>query len=150
MLRVAVTVYNQSFGVVRETRDLRLARGKVELAFKDVSARIQPETVQLREKYVGRTIDVYRSPRAEDRRLKSPRASSCSASNQSGASYQNAQRQLVAGDEVEDFEPTDGDFTVVELSLPFMEKDAATFTFNVMVPARGKTKVTYRVRLRYC
>ena len=83
---VAVTVYNQNFGVVRETRRLRLARGKVELAYQDVAANIQPETVRLRsttpgarfgvleqnyrydlltpakllEKYVGRTINVYR------------------------------------------------------------------------------------------
>lgn len=52
--------------------------------------------------------------------------------------------------EVEDFEPIGGDWTVLESSLPFEKKDASTFTFNVKVPARGKTKVTYRVRLRYC
>jgi hypothetical protein len=83
---VAVTVYNQNFGVVRDTRRLKLARGRVELSFKDVSANVQPETVRLRsltpgaafevleqnyrydlltpakllEKYVGRTINVYR------------------------------------------------------------------------------------------
>ena len=83
---VAITVYNQNFGVVKDTRRLKLAPGRVELAFKDVSANIQPETVQLHaltsgaklqvleqnyrydlltpskllEKYVGRTITVYR------------------------------------------------------------------------------------------
>jgi hypothetical protein len=83
---VAVTVYNQNFGLVHDRRRLDLARGKVELAFKDVSAHIQPETVRLHgatpgarldvleqdyrydlltpskllEKYVGRTINVYR------------------------------------------------------------------------------------------
>jgi hypothetical protein len=83
---VAVTVYNQGFAVVKDTRGLRLADGRVELAFQDVSANIQPETVQLRslthgarlevleqnyrydlltpakllEKYVGRSITVYR------------------------------------------------------------------------------------------
>ncbi len=83
---VAVTVYNQNFGVVRDTRRLKLASGRVELSFKDVSANIQPETVRLHgltngarfsvleqnyrydlltpakllEKYVGRTINVYR------------------------------------------------------------------------------------------
>jgi hypothetical protein len=81
---VAVTVYNQNFGLVHETRRLALRRGKVELAFKDVSAHIQPETVRLRgasgaqldvleqdyrydlltpskllEKYVGRSVAVY-------------------------------------------------------------------------------------------
>ncbi len=83
---VAVTVYNQNFGVVKDTRRLKLAPGLVELSFKDVSAKIQPETVQLHsltpgarlevleqnyrydllspskllEKYVGKSITVYR------------------------------------------------------------------------------------------
>lgn len=83
---VAVTVYNQNFGVVKDTRRIALAPGRVELAFKDVSANVQPETVHLRsltrgarfevleqnyrydlltpakllEKYVGKTIHVYR------------------------------------------------------------------------------------------
>jgi hypothetical protein len=40
--------------------------------------------------------------------------------------------------------------SVAATSLPYDKKDAGTFTFNVKIPARGKTKVTYRVRLRYC
>jgi len=52
--------------------------------------------------------------------------------------------------EVEDFEPILGDWTVVESSQPYVKKDAGTFTFNVKVPARGKTKLSYKVRLRYC
>jgi hypothetical protein len=52
--------------------------------------------------------------------------------------------------EVEDYEPIGGDWTVLESSLPYEKKDAGTFTFNVKVPARGKTKLTYRIRLRYC
>jgi len=52
--------------------------------------------------------------------------------------------------EVEDYEPIGGDWTVLESSIPYDKKDAGTFTFNIKVPARGKTKVTYRVRLRYC
>lgn len=83
---VAVTVYNQDFGVVRESRHLKLSPGLVELSFKDVSSSIQPETVRLHsltrgaqfdvleqnyrydlltpakllEKYVGKSISVYR------------------------------------------------------------------------------------------
>ncbi len=83
---LAVTIYNQNFGVVRDTRRLNLGSGRVELSFKDVSSRIQPETVQLHsltkgalfevleqnyrydlltpakllEKYVGKQIAVYR------------------------------------------------------------------------------------------
>jgi hypothetical protein len=52
--------------------------------------------------------------------------------------------------EVEDYEPIGGDWGIVESSIPYVKKDAGTFSFNVKVPARGKTKLTYRVRLRYC
>lgn len=52
--------------------------------------------------------------------------------------------------EVEDYEPIGGDWTILESSIPYDKKDAGTFTFNIKVPARGKTKVSYRVRLRYC
>jgi hypothetical protein len=82
---VAITVYNQNFGLVREVRDVTLTRGEVELEFGDVAASIQPETVHIRsargdglrvleqnyqydllnpqkllEKYVGRAVTVYR------------------------------------------------------------------------------------------
>jgi hypothetical protein len=82
---VMITVYNQNFGLVREVRDLALARGALSLEFGDVASSIQPETVHLRslggerltvleqnyqydllspqkllEKYVGRTVKVYR------------------------------------------------------------------------------------------
>lgn len=83
---VAVTVYNQNFGLVREVRTLDLRRGTVALEFGDVASGIQPETVHIRpiggggvqvleqnyqfdllspqkllEKYVGRTVNVYRT-----------------------------------------------------------------------------------------
>ncbi len=82
---VAITVYNQNFGLVREVRDVTLTRGQVALEFGDVASSIQPETVhisprrvgalsvleqnyqydllnpqKLLEKYVGRTVIVYR------------------------------------------------------------------------------------------
>lgn len=83
---VAITVYNQNFGLVRETRRLDLRRGTVSLEYGDVASGIQPETVHIRplgrgplrvleqnyqydllspqkllEKYVGRTVNVYRT-----------------------------------------------------------------------------------------
>jgi len=83
---VAITVYNQNFGLVREVRTLDLTRGRVSLEYGDVASGIQPETVHIRpiggsglqileqnyqfdllspekllEKYVGRTINVYRT-----------------------------------------------------------------------------------------
>jgi hypothetical protein len=83
---VAITVYNQNFGLVREVRDLVLGTGRIALEFRDVPAQIEPETVhieslgrsdalrvleqnyqydllnpqKLLEKYVGRTVKVYR------------------------------------------------------------------------------------------
>lgn len=84
--KIAVTVYNSNFALVKEERSLPLGRGRVELAYGDVSAHIQPETVHIRamdeegglvvleqnyrydllspekllEKYVGRTLKVAR------------------------------------------------------------------------------------------
>jgi hypothetical protein len=46
--RLAVTVYNSSFALVREERRLRLGVGRVALAYSDVSAHIQPETIVIR------------------------------------------------------------------------------------------------------
>ncbi len=83
---VAITVYNQDFGLVREVRTLDLRAGRVALEYGDVASGIQPETVHIRplgggglqvleqnyqfdllspqkllEKYVGRTVRVYRT-----------------------------------------------------------------------------------------
>ncbi len=46
--RVAVTIYNDNFGLVREERSVALGEGRVELAYADVSAHIEPETVQIK------------------------------------------------------------------------------------------------------
>ncbi len=51
---------------------------------------------------------------------------------------------------VQDFEPIGGDWKVLESSHPHKRKDANTFTFEVRVPANGKTKIKYRVRVRWC
>jgi hypothetical protein len=45
--KVAVTVYNNGFGVVRDERRLTLPVGDVELRFMEVASVIQPETVQI-------------------------------------------------------------------------------------------------------
>jgi hypothetical protein len=84
--RVSITVYNQNFGLVREVRTLDLDGGRLSLEYGDVASSIQPETVHIRpldggdvevleqnyqydllspqkllEKYVGRTVTVYRT-----------------------------------------------------------------------------------------
>ena len=83
---ISITVYNQNFALVREIRTLDLASGQFALEFGDVASSIQPETVHIRplgggslqvleqnyqfdllspqkllEKYVGRTVNVYRT-----------------------------------------------------------------------------------------
>src|SRR5215510_13803025 len=44
---VNITVYNSNLGLVRETRRLNLANGRIALRFADVTAQIRPETVHL-------------------------------------------------------------------------------------------------------
>ena len=53
-------------------------------------------------------------------------------------------------EQVEVIVPTGGDWEVVQSSHPAERRDAQTFTFDVKVPARASTKVTYRVRVRWC
>jgi hypothetical protein len=51
---------------------------------------------------------------------------------------------------VEVTEPVGGDWQVLQPSQPFVKVDAGTFRFDVKVPPRGASKVSYRVRVRYC
>jgi len=55
-----------------------------------------------------------------------------------------------AADEVLVNEPIEGDWEILSSSMPFQKKDAHTFTFTAKVPARGETKITYRVRVKWC
>jgi hypothetical protein len=51
---------------------------------------------------------------------------------------------------VQDVEPIGGDWEVLSSSIPHVKKDAFTFTFDVKIPAKGETKVKYRVRVKWC
>jgi hypothetical protein len=55
-----------------------------------------------------------------------------------------------SAEKVEVVEPANGDWEVVHSSHPSKKKDSTTFEFHVDVPARGETKITYRVRIRWC
>jgi hypothetical protein len=46
---VAVTIYNENLALVKDTRKVDLAKGDNHLAWRDVSAKIQPETASLRD-----------------------------------------------------------------------------------------------------
>ncbi|MBW2478217.1 MAG: DUF4139 domain-containing protein [Deltaproteobacteria bacterium] len=84
---VAVTIYNEDLALVRDLREIALGKGRLQLALREVSARIRPETALLRnltnpeklvileqnfdfdllspqkllEKYVGREIRLVRT-----------------------------------------------------------------------------------------
>ncbi len=84
---VAVTIYNENLALVKDQRKLQLKPGASALAFRDVSARMRPETALLRstsapgsltvleqnfdfdlltpqkllEKYVGRSVNIVRT-----------------------------------------------------------------------------------------
>nr|WP_295782745.1 DUF4139 domain-containing protein [Rhodoferax sp.] len=84
---VAVTIYNENLALVKDQRKLQLKRGASSLAFRDVSARMRPETALMRstsapgsvsvleqnfdfdlltpqkllEKYVGRSVSIIRT-----------------------------------------------------------------------------------------
>jgi hypothetical protein len=55
-----------------------------------------------------------------------------------------------AAEHVEVMEPVGGDWEVTTASHPWVKQDSRTFSFDVQVPARGETKITYRVRVRWC
>ncbi len=46
---LAVTIYNQDLALIKDRRRLDLPAGRVDLAYRDVSAQIRPETALLRE-----------------------------------------------------------------------------------------------------
>jgi hypothetical protein len=50
---VAVTVYNDGFGLVREVRDVDLGTGRVSLEFRDVSSKVEPNTVHVKSRSKG-------------------------------------------------------------------------------------------------
>jgi hypothetical protein len=52
--------------------------------------------------------------------------------------------------EVDVVEPASGDWEIVSSSQAATKEDARTFSFRVPVPARGSTRVEYRVRVRWC
>ncbi len=53
-------------------------------------------------------------------------------------------------EEVELVEPVGGDWEILSSTLPATKKDQWTFTFSPKIPAKGETKVKYRVRIRWC
>ena len=100
---IAITVYNDNFAMIKESRQLTLPAGLVELRLREVSAQIQPETASLRavngaaislleqnfdfdllspakllQKYIGREVTVIRShPTTGEERQETATVLSC-------------------------------------------------------------------------
>jgi hypothetical protein len=55
-----------------------------------------------------------------------------------------------AAESVEVNEPAGGDWEILSSSVPATKKDSRTFTFDVRLAPRSETKLTYRVRVRWC
>jgi hypothetical protein len=51
---------------------------------------------------------------------------------------------------VQDFEPVDGEWTILSSSQAATKEDSTTFSFTTTIPARGSVKITYRVRVKWC
>ena len=72
---------------------------------------------------------------------------SCTSESEWEISLRNHKDTAVT---VEDVEPIGGDWEVISSTIPHVKKDAFTFTFDVKIPAKGETKVKYRVRVKWC
>ena len=55
---VAVTIYNENLALIKDQRKLQLRRGASSLAFRDVSARMRPETALLRSTSAPGSVSV--------------------------------------------------------------------------------------------
>jgi len=53
-------------------------------------------------------------------------------------------------DEVIVREPVGGDWTLLQSSQTSVKEDANTLAFTAKIPARGQTKITYRIRVKWC
>jgi hypothetical protein len=55
-----------------------------------------------------------------------------------------------SAERVEVYEPSGGDWQIVQSSHQPRREDAHTFAFDIELPARSEVKLTYTVRVRYC
>ncbi|MEN9472999.1 MAG: hypothetical protein RLZZ495_1088, partial [Pseudomonadota bacterium] len=56
---VAVTIYNENLALIKDQRKLQLKTGSNALAFRDVSARMRPETALLRSVSAPGSLSVW-------------------------------------------------------------------------------------------
>lgn len=159
---LAVTIYNDSLALVKDARRVKLERGTNRLAWRDVSARIRPETALLRntghpegfflieqnfdfdlltpqkllDKYVGQDVRVIKTNPA------------------SGAETVETAKVLAVNNKDEAVtitvrEPVPGDWEILDENQPHQKEAANAVAWKVNVPANGKATLTYRVKVRY-
>lgn len=92
---------------------------------------------------VGEAFDVV----ADRKQMEWHTLGECSAESSWQIELRNHKAENV---QVELREPVSGDYSVTESSHPWKKEDANTFTFDVKVPQRGNTKVTYKIRVKWC
>jgi hypothetical protein len=56
---LAVTIYNNQFAMVKDSRSFSFPAGRSDIYFTDVSSNIQPETVTFKSKTDPQSITVY-------------------------------------------------------------------------------------------
>ncbi len=92
---------------------------------------------------LGKAFDVV----ADRTQLKYQQLSQCQTSSDWQISLRNHKD---VAEHVEVVEPSGGDWEIQSSSHPVRRKDAHTFLFELDVPARGETKLTYTVVVRWC
>src|SRR5262249_23263058 len=48
------------------------------------------------------------------------------------------------------YEPASGDWQILQESVKHVKKDAHTFVFETLVPARNHVTITYLIRIKWC
>jgi hypothetical protein len=92
---------------------------------------------------MGEAFDVVADRRQMEWRV----TGSCESTSSWEIDLRNHKDEAV---DVDVMEPIGGDWTIIDSSHQWERVDARTFKFHVSIPARGETKITYRVRVKWC
>jgi hypothetical protein len=152
-------VANQKVGVYLDIKNTK--RNRLGMALPKGTVRVYKADKSGAKQFIGED-NIDHTPRDEEIRIKMGEAfdvvgdrkqmewnalSSCVSESSWEIELRNHKD---VAERVEVFEPIGGDWEIVQSSHKHTKKDAHTFTFDVEVPSRGKTKVTYRVRVKWC
>jgi hypothetical protein len=98
------------------------------------------ETIEVK---LGEAFDVV----ADRKQMEWRALGSCTSESAWTIALKNHKDEAV---EVEVEEPAHGDWEILSSSHPAKKEDAQTLVFTVNVPSRGETKVSYKIRVRWC